>query len=1088
MWIVRLALRRPYTVAVMALLILVLGSLSLSRMIVDIFPVIDIPVVIVAWNYPGLSPEEMERRIVIISERAYSTTVNGISRIESQSIPGTGILKIYFHPGTEIGAAISQISSVSSTLLRIAPPGTQPPVIVQFNASNVPVAQLTMSSKNLPEEKIFDYGLNFIRVRLFTIPGLSTPAPFGGKNRQIMIDIDPAALIARGLSPADIVNALQSSNVIIPAGTARIGGLEYNVMLNSSPRLVDQFNAIPVKVVGNALVYLGDVARVSDSYAEQNNIVHVNGRRAAYLAILKHADASTLAVVDATREALPAIREAAPQGLELKIDFDQSVFVRAAIEGVVREALLGTILVSLMILVFLGSWRSMIVVSTSIPLAIFTAFIAMNLAGQDINIMTLGGIALAIGMLVDDATVEVENIHRNRAMGKPLTMAVLDSARQVAVPAIVATLAICVVFFPVVLISGPAKYLFTPLAFAVVMAMLASYLLSRTLVPVLSRMLLGGDHHGEASDEPVTGRLTCLFRELNQRREQKFEQLRDSYSRILASALHHRTFTLVITALVGLASLGLVFIVGADFFPTVDVGLMKLHFRAPSGTRIEETEKLVSQVEGRIRQIIPDAEIDTINDMVGVPIFYNLAFVQTENISGMDAEMLISLKKGHRPTAYYRRRMRDVLPREFPGSRFYFQSADIVTQVINFGLASPIDIQIEGADFSRSYEYALKMRDALRIIPGCADVHINQVLDYPTLQVDVDRARAAKLGMSERDVATSALIALSSSVIISPSFFLNPANNVNYTVAVQIPRQYQTTLGGLLSMPVTPPSAGALLRPSNQPAPTDVPQPPAQSLANLAAISHRTSAENISHYTVQRVLDVDASVEGRDLGSVIRDINKQIKALGKLPIGMRMTVHGQNEVMSESFRSLGLGLVLAIVLVYFLMVVLFQSWIDPFIIMMAVPGALMGILWMLFLTGTTINVESLMGSIMAVGIATSNSILLVSFANDLRVEKNLSPVEAAFEAARTRLRPVLMTALAMIIGMLPMAFAMGEAGEQNAPLGRAVVGGLLVATLLTLFVVPVIYSILRTKIPVKHLLDEKFLAEERGEESKEKLP
>jgi multidrug efflux pump subunit AcrB len=1071
----------------MALLILVLGTLSLTRMIVDIFPVIDIPVVVVVWNYPGLSPEDMERRIVLISERAYSTTVNGISRIESQSIPGTGVLKVYFQPGTEIGAAISQISSVSSTLLRSAPPGTQPPAIVQFNASNVPVAQLTLSSQTLPEEKIFDYGLNFIRVRLFTIPGLSTPAPFGGKTRQIMIDIDPSALSSRGLSPADVVNALQSSNVIIPAGTARIGGLEYNVLLNSSPRVIDQFNAIPVKVTGSAPVYLGDVARVSDSFAEQSNIVHVNGWRATYLAILKHADASTLAVVDATREALPAIKEVAPHGLELKIDFDQSLFVRAAVTGVVREAIIGTILVSLMILVFLGSLRSTLVVSTSIPLAIFSAVIAMNLAGQSINIMTLGGLALAIGMLVDDATVEVENIHRNRALGKPLTMAVMDSAHQVAMPAIVATLAICVVFFPVVLLVGPAKYLFTPLAFAVVTAMLASYLLSRTLVPVLSRMLLKAEHHGERP--PSAGKLGTVitfFRNLNQRREDGFERFRERYGRLLGEALHHRTFTLVVVALVGLFSMGLLFLVGTDFFPSVDVGLMKLHVRAPSGTRIEETEKLIARVEEQIRGIIPAGEIDTINDMVGVPTFYNLAFVQTENISGIDAEILISLKPGHRPSALYRRRIREALPRQFPGSSFYFQSADIVTQVLNFGLTSPIDIQIEGPDFNRSYPYAFKIRDALRTIPGAADVHINQVLDYPTLQVDVDRVRAAQLGMSERDVATSALISLSSSVLIAPSFFLNPVNNVNYTVAVQIPRQYQTTLSDLIAMPVTPPEAGTLLQPPYQPAPSDTPQIPAQTLGNLAIISHRVSFENITHYTVQRVLNVDAGVEGRDLGSVVRDINKSIASLGKLPPGMRITVRGQNEVMNESFRSLGLGLILATLLVYFLMVVLFQSWVDPFIIMMAVPGALMGILWMLALTGTTINVESLMGSIMAIGIATSNSILLVSFANDIRVEKNVTPVEAALEAARTRLRPVLMTALAMIIGMLPMAFAMGEAGEQNAPLGRAVIGGLLVATILTLFVVPVIYSLLRTKMPIKHLLDEQFQAAERGEEPGEK--
>ena len=1098
MWIVRLALRRPYTVAVMALLILVLGALSASRMIVDIFPVIDIPVVAVAWNYPGLSPEDMERRVVLISERAYSTTVNGISRIESQSIPGIGLLKIYFQPGTEIGAAISQISSVSNTLLRIAPPGMQPPVIVQFNASNVPVAQLTASSKTLPEENIFDYGLNFIRVRLFTIPGLSTPAPFGGKNRQIMIDIDPAALSSRGLSPADVVNALQSSNVIIPAGTARIGQLEYNVTLNSSPRAIDQFNQIPLRVVGSVPVYLGDVARVSDSFAEQINVVRVNGRRATYLAILKHADASTLAVVDATRAALPAIRQAAPAGLELKIDFDQSIFVRAAVKGVMREALLASLLVSLMILFFLGSWRSMIVVASSIPLAIFSAVIALNLAGQTINIMTLGGLALAIGMLVDDATVEVENIHRNFAMDKPTTLAVLDSAQQIAVPAIVATLAICVVFFPVVLLTGPAKYLFSPLAFAVVAAMLASYLLSRTLVPVLARMLLAGERRkrGEAGAAPPdkvgnsnsnNGSGSALRRwlsEANRRRERGIERFREGYGRLLAAVLEHPPFTLIVSLLVGLATVPLLFLVGTDFFPDVDAGIMKLHLRAPSGTRIEETETLVEQVEARIRQVIPPAELETLNDMIGVPTFYNLAFVQTENIGGMDAEILISLKSGHAPSSRYRKKLRELLPTEFPGSRFYFQSADIVTQVLNFGLAAPIDVQIEGADLSLSYLYALKLRDAMRAIPGAADVHINQVLDYPTLQVDVDRSRAAQFGISERDAATSALISLSTSVLIAPSFFLNPINNVNYTVAVQVPRQYLASMEGLRALPVTPSSASATLL--QEPPPTELsaaPQAPAQPLGNLASVSHRVSAENITHYTVQRVLDVEGSVEGRDLGSVSKRIRAAIAALGTLPAGMKITLRGQDEVMTQSFRSLALGLVLAILLVYFLMVVLFQSWIDPFIIMMAVPGALVGILWMLALTGTTINVESLMGSIMAVGIATSNSILLVSFANDIRVEQGITPVEAALAAGKTRLRPVLMTALAMIIGMAPMALALGEAGEQNAPLGRAVIGGLLLATVVTLFVVPVVYSLLRTKLPAKHLLDERLqkeLAEETG--------
>ena len=1083
MWIVRLALRRPYTVAVMSLLILVLGTLSLSRMIVDIFPVIDIPVVIVVWNFPGLAPEDMERRVVLIAERAYSTTVNGIQRIESQSIPGTGLIKVYFQPGTEIGAAIAQISGVSQTLLRIAPPGIQAPVIVQYNASNVPVAQMTMSSRTLSEAEIFDYGLNFIRVRLFTIPGLSTPAPFGGKNRQIMVDVDPDALAARGISPQDIVTTLQSSNVILPAGTARIGTMEYNVLLNSSPRLIEEFNQIPVKVVGNAPVLLGDVARVSDSYAQQTNIVRVNGHRAAYLAILKHADASTLAVVEATRAAIPAIKEVAPKGLEVNLDFDQSIFVRAAIEGVVREAILASILVSLMILVFLGSWRSTIVVSTSIPLAIFTAIIALNITGESINIMTLGGLALAIGMLVDDATVAVENIHRNSALGKPLTVAILDGAEQVAVPAIVATLAICVVFFPVVLLSGSAKFLFTPLAFAVVVAMLASYVLSRTLVPTFYRLLMRGRGH-EASGSPGVprGSAARFVADLNQRRDKAFNRFRDAYVRTLETVLRHRAFVLILVGLVYLTSSGLVFVIGTDFFPSVDAGLMKLHFRAPSGTRIEVTERLVAQVENRIRELIPPQELRTINDMIGVPIFYNLAFVQTENVGGMDADILISLEKGHRPTDEYKKKLREVLNREFPGCSFYFQPADIVTQVLNFGLSSPLDVQIESPDLVGSFPLACRVRDALLEIPGIADVHIKQVMDYPALQVDVDRVRAANLGLNQRDVANSVLVSLSSSVLVAPSFYLNPMNNVNYSVAVQIPPRLIKSTESLDSIPVTPSSAATLLQPSTLPPPTRSPNMTSQILATMANVYHSSSMENISHYTVQRVLNVEATPEGRDLGSVSRDIERKIAELGKLPPGTRVVLRGQNEVMTSSFRSLGLGLVLAIVLVYFLMVVLFQSWLDPFIIMMAVPGALCGILWMLALTGTTINVESLMGSIMAVGIATSNSILLVSFANDIRTEKGLPALEGVVEAAKYRLRPVLMTALAMILGMLPMALALGEAGEQNAPLGRAVIGGLIVATVATLFIVPVTYSLLRKAPSSKHLLEERFLAEERGEE------
>jgi multidrug efflux pump subunit AcrB len=1078
MWIVRLALRRPYTVAVMCGLILVMGVLSLTRMVVDIFPAIDIPVVAVVWNYPGLSAQDMERRVVLISERAYSTTVNGVERIESQSIPGIGILKIYFQPGAEIGAAIAQISAVSSTVLRIAPPGITPPAIIQFNASNVPVAQLTASSETLPEQQVFDYGLNFIRIRLFTIPGLSTPAPFGGKQRQINVDINPQQLTAKGLSPYDVVNALTTSNVILPAGTARIGTREYNVLLNSSPLEVAEFGNIPVKIVDGAPVLLGDVARVSDSFADQTNVVRVNGRRATYLAILKHADASTLAVVDATRDALPGIRAAAPAGLELKLDFDQSVFVRGAISGVIREAIVSSILVSLMVGLFLGSWRSMVIVCTSIPLAIFSAIVGLNLTGNTINIMTLGGLALAIGMLVDDATVEVENIHRNRLMGKPLTRAILDGAQQIAVPAIVATLSICIVFSPVVLLVGPARFLFTPLAISVVLAMLASYLLSRTLVPALARMLMRSEaHHEPGSAGPAGGWPRLAFR-FNTWRDAKFERFQNGYASLLRSALDHGRFTIAAAAAVGLASLCLVFVVGTDFFPSVDAGLMKLHFRAPNGSRIEKTEALVTQVEDGIRGIVPAREIETLNSMLGVPTSYNLAFVQTDNVSAMDAEILIALKADHAPTRRYMQQIRRMLKRDFPGCSAYFQPADIVSQVLNFGLSAPVDVQVEFPDLQKAYEVARRLRDGIAEIPGTADAHIVQDIDYPSLRVDVDRLRAAQAGISERDVANNLLVSLSSSGLVAPSYFLNPHNNVNYVVVVKTPLPQLATVEGVMSTPLT---AGTPIESSGATdLPSAFPEAPTQILSGVASIHPGGTPEQINHYTVQRVIDVDANVEERDLGSVATEIQRKIDGLGKLPPGMKVTLRGQNQVMQGSFRSLGLGLILAALLVYCLMVILFQSWLDPFIIMVAVPGALVGILWMLAFTHTTINVESLMGSIMAVGIAVSNSILLVSFANDVRIEKEgISPLDAALEAGKTRLRPVIMTALAMIIGMIPMALGLGEAGEQNAPLGRAVIGGLALATVATLFIVPVVYASLRVKLPNKHVMEQKFLDEEK---------
>ncbi len=1101
MWIVRLALRRPYSVAVVSILLIVMGLLSLRNMAVDIFPTIDIPVVAVIWSYNGLSATDMERRVIFLDERALSTTVNGISRIESESINGIGIMRVYFEPGTDIGSAIAQITAVGVIVTHSMPPGMQPPIVIQFNASNLQVAQLTASSETLPEQQIFDYGVNFIRISLFTIPGLATPAPYGGMNRQISVDIDPSVLASRGLSPTDIVTALQNSNVIIPSGAARIGDVQYNVETNASPTAISQFRQIPVKVVNGHSILLGDVANISDGFAQQTNIVRVNGHRATYLAILKKSNASTLAVVQAVKDQLPAIQAAAPNGLNLKIDFDQSVFVRDTINSLFREGVIATLLVSLLILVFLGSWRSVVIVCTSIPLAIMTSIIGLNLTGNTINIMTLGGLSLAIGMLVDDATVEVENIHRNRMLGKPLTVAILDGARQIALPAIMATFAICIVFFPVVLLTGPARYLFTPMALSVVLAMIASYLLSRTLVPVLARFLMRSEeHHGApgANNSALVsskrrGPIARFARAFNEKRDKIFDRFQGAYGRLLERMLNLRGFVLFVAFMILVITLFLPNYIGTDFYPTSDTGLMKLHMRAPTGTRLEATEQIVIKVEQTLRRQIPANEVSTINVNIGVPTSYNLAFVSTDNTSPMDADITISLQKDHHPTEGYMKKIRKALAAEYPGCVFYFQAADIVSQVLNFGLTSPVDVQVQGANLDTDYKYALKLRDEMKTVPGTADVAIKEVLDYPAIKLNVDRTRAGEMGLNVQDVASSMLISLSSSGLVAPSFFLNPVNNVNYSVIVQTPLNKVTNVSDLLSTPIT--SIASHLGPTslttNAPAPNTqappssavaVPTTQSETLGNLVTVTTTAEPNQINHYTVQRILDVTSNIEGRALGSVAADIQAKIDALGKLPKGMLITVRGQNEVKTQSFNVFGLGIILAILLVYLLMVLWFQTWLDPFIIMVAVPGALVGILWMLAITGTTINVVSLMGSIMAIGIAVSNSILLVNFANDIRVEDHLDAFDAALEAGKTRLRPVIMTALAMIIGMIPMALGLGEGGEQNAPLGRAVIGGLIMATFVTLFIVPIAYSLLRKKLPGKHVMEERFEAEERGEE------
>jgi multidrug efflux pump subunit AcrB len=1048
MWLVRLALRRPFTVAAFCLVILLMGILSGKSMPVDLFPAIDIPVVVVVWNYPGMSAEDMERRMTFISERGISTSVSGVTRIDSQTIAGTAVLRVYFEPDADIGGAIAQISAASLSAARIMPPGTQPPVLLRYNASNVPVAQLTLSGE-LSEQEIFDYGLNFLRIRLFTIPGLATPAPYGGKQRQMMVQLDPARAAAKGISPQDVVNAVLAGNIILPTGTARLGRTEYDVLLNGSPTTEADLAKIPIKVVSGATVYVGDVASVHDGFTVQTNVVRVDHKRATYLAILKKENASTLAVVDTTRDMLPALRAVAPKGLDVRLEFDQSTFVRGAVKGVLREAVIAAVLVALMILAFVGSWRSTVIVLVSIPVSILVGIVGLKLTGQTLNLMTLGGLALAIGMLVDDATVEIENINRNRAENKPILRAILDGAHQVAQPALAATCTICIVFFPVVLLSGPARYLFVPLALSVVFAMLASYLLSRTLVPTLSAMLLGKEKLEHEVD------LQTFFGRVEARRQRVFERLRERYASALAHALERRRFVLVVALGLLVTSGLLVPVVGLDFFPQVDAGVMRMHFRAPAGTRIEETERLVDRVEHRIRELVPKDELRTIDDNIGVPLFYNLGFVPSDNVDGADAEILVALSEGHRPTREYAQRIRRVVREEFPGSSLYFMQGDIVGQVLNFGLSAPIDVQIESTDWRGAIPIAMKLERALEVIPGTEDVRLAQVLAHPSLRVDVDRERAAQLGLTERDVAGSMLTSLASSTLVSPSFWVNPKNNVNYFVVVQTPVESIVSLSDVMTTPVTP-ATDASSRPAI-----------ATYVGSVASVKSSESRAVVNHVTVQPVLDVQCNVEGRDLGAVMGDIERAVKDLGPLPKGTSIHIRGQGDTMFTAFSRLGLGMLVAITLVYLLLVVLFQSWIDPFLIMLAVPGALAGILWFLVATGTTLNVESFMGAIMAIGIAASNSILLVSFANAARLEdESIDPITAACRAAETRLRPVLMTALAMILGMLPMALGLGEGGEQNAPLGRAVIGGLLVSTPVTLLVVPCAYALLRKHAPV----------------------
>ena len=1061
----------------MASVILIMGILSFNRMILDIFPSIDIPVVNVVWNYPGLSAVDMEERIVLISERAYSTTVNGISRIESESINGTGLIKVYFHQGESIAAAIAQISAVSETLLRIFPPGTMPPNIIQYNASNVPVVQMEVQGSHFSEQQLYDYGLNFIRVGLFTVPGLSTPAPFGGKMRQVMVDINPDKLSGYGLSPNDIVNTLTHSNIIVPGGTAKIGSQEVNVQINGSPSTLEGLGKLPIKAVNGVVVRLRDVARVHDGYSVQENIVRVNGHRSTYLAIFRHAGSSTLKVVEAVRHAIPRIESFLPPGIHLKLFFDQSIFVKRALIDVLQEGVIGTILVGLMIYLFLGDLRSTVIILLSIPLSILAALFFLKLFHQSLNIMTLGGLALAIGMLVDDATVAIENIERNRSLTTDPLKAVWDGANQVALPAFIGTSAILIVFFPVILLKGVSQFLFTPMALSVVFSMLASYFLSRTLVVTLSMLLhqdrahgtktgisLEGSDSGDERGEPTRNSGFTLFLKA-------YEGLRTRYTALLERSLSRpRLIMAGAFGIFGVAGL-LLFQTGVDFFPSVDAGLIALHMRTPDGSRIEVTDAYAQKVYQTIKQVIPPSELKSVDVNIGLPVYYNLAFYQTDSIGPMDADFLISLKNPHHSVFSYQKKIRKILYAEYPNVEFWYKPADIISQVLDFGLSAPIDVQIQGRDLEASYQLARKFRRLIQKIPGAVDVSIPQVMHYPTLFVHTHRADAMMVGLTQNDVASNLLVALASSTLINPNYWVNPKNTVNYIVAVQSPTETIASVEDLRRLPIrtgNPPPAQMLLAAMG----TALPPPSTQYLSNIASVQEGSLPGSITHYTVQRTMDVLVNVQDRDLGSLTTAIKKTVRSLS-LPPGTRILFRGQSQAMVESFRSFGMGLILAILLVYLLLVMNFQSFLDPFIILVSIPAGLSGVAFALEATHTTLNVESAMGAIMVVGVATANSILLVTFANEER-GRGATALEAAISAGSIRLRPILMTAIAMILGMLPMAFGMGSGGEQNAPLGRAVIGGLLVATISTLFLVPTFYTVFRKQVPNRFRFDEAF--------------
>jgi multidrug efflux pump subunit AcrB len=1046
MWIVNVALKRPYTFIVMAILILLATPFALLTTPVDVLPEINIPVVSIIWTYTGLSAEDVANRITQVNERSLTTTVNDIEHIESQSLPGIAILKVFLQPTANIQTAIAQTVAVEQAQLKQMPPGATPPLVISYSASSIPVIQLGLSSTTLSEQDLNDTALNFLRPQLVTIPGAAVPYPYGGKSRLISVDLDTRALLAKGLTPSDVVSAFNAQNLILPTGTAKIGMKEYTINMNGSPATIAALNDIPVRTLNGATTYLREVAHVRDGFSPQTNIVRQNGHRGVLMSVMKNGSASTLSIVDTLYALLPNARASLPPDLTITPLFDQSVFVKAAVQGVIREALIAAALTAAMILLFLGNWRSTCIIAVSIPLSILSSLLVLHALGQTINIMTLGGLALAVGILVDDATVTIENIERHLHMGTDLHEAILEGAGEIAVPALVSTLCICIVFVPMFFLTGVAKFLFVPLAEAVVFAMLASYILSRTLVPTLAMLLMGHAH------KPKNGSKPNPFMRLYHRFDAGFERMRATYIMILSTLLVRRRMFATVFLGFCVLSVGLVFVLGEDFFPTVDAGDIRLHMRAPTGTRIEETARLADQVEEVVRQVVPAAQLNTILDNLGLPYSgINLSYSNAGTIGTLDGEIQVALKPDHEPTQNFVDKLRAELPQRFPGVEFFFQPADIVTQILNFGLPAAIDVQISGANQQGNFDVAAKLMKAIRQIPGTVDTHIQQKLDAPALNLQMDRTRLQQLNLTASNVAQNVLISLSGSSQTSPGFWFNNKNGVEYSVAVQTPQYQVSSIDELLRTPVSGSANG-----------------PTQLLGNLVQVTPKNQFAVVTHYNIRPVIDVFVSVEGRDLGSIAKEVDKLVdQSRASLPRGSQIIVRGQVATMRSSFLGLGVGVAMAIVLVYLLIVVNFQSWVDPLIIVSALPAALAGIAWMLFLTGTHLSVPALTGAIMTMGVATANSILMVSFARQ-RLQAGAPPLTAALEAGASRIRPVLMTAFAMIIGMIPMALGLGEGAEQNAPLGRAVIGGLLFATVSTLFFVPLVFAGIHSRLARRH--------------------